>query len=385
MLIFAGRICLRILVGGLLLQATLTADPFMDGSTVERSVKSGKVTFDVVKVAGGFEHPWAVAFLPEGGMLVTERPGRLWHLSGDSVRRIEGLPEVRAVGQGGLMDIILHPRYEENGWLYLTYSASYGDGVGTRLVRARLGEERLEDVRQLFEMDPPGSGGIHFGSRLAFDEDGFLFMTIGERNDRHRAQQLDSHHGSLLRLKDDGGVPGENPFVEREDAQPEIWSYGHRNAQGLAWDPERKQLWLHEHGPRGGDSLHIVKKGGNYGWPVATYGEEYRGGIIGTTPDERADVADPIVSWKPISIAPSGLAVYRGDLFPAWAGNLFVGALAGQLVERIELDGDAVVAQERLLERVLGRVRDVRAGPDGALWILTDAREGGLYKLVPAE
>jgi aldose sugar dehydrogenase len=300
---------------------------------------------------------------------------------------VTGLPEVRAEGQGGLLDVIVHPEFASNRLIYFSYSAEYDGGIGTHVTRATLRDAALENVEQLFRIDPPGRGGQHFGGRLAFDAQHHLFLTIGDRGDRDRAQELDKHHGKLLRLNEDGSVPEDNPFVDRDDAHPEIYSYGHRNAQGLFYDAETDTLWQHEHGPFGGDTLHIIEPGANYGWPVATYGAEYGSrGAIGTTPDQRADIVDPIVHWaEPGSIAPSGLTLYRGTSFPAWNGNLFLGALAREHIRRIVLDesGTAVVHQEELLRDQMGRIRDVRTGPDGDLWFTTDSSSGGVYRLEP--
>lgn len=349
-------------------------------------IESEDRPFRLVKVADGLEHPWAIAFLPDNRILVTERPGRMQILSEGELTEVDGLPEVTAIGQGGLMEVVLHPDYEENGWIYFTYAATYDDGVGTRLARARLDGERLVDLEQLFQMTPPGSRNarVHFGSRVVFDKDGFLFMTLGERGDRHRAQQLDSHHGTTIRLRDDGSVPDDNPFVGQEGAHPEIYSYGHRNAQGLVYDPEYNRIWLNEHGPRGGDELNLVLPGKNYGWPLATYGEEYRGGTIGTTPDKFDGGPEPVLHWTP-SIAVSGMTLYDGDSFPEWRGNLFVGALRQQHIRRIVLDGTEVVHQEVMLRDEIGRIRDIRTGPDGNIWIATDHPDGGIYRIEPAD
>ncbi len=348
----------------------------------QEEVASEEVNFQVVEVARGLENPWGIAFLPDGGILVTERPGRMQILRNGERTEVSGLPEVRATGQGGLMDVILHPHFEDNQWVYFSYSANYDGGIGTKVTRARLDDASLTDLEDIFRMNPPGSGGLHFGSRLAFDNDGYLFITIGERNDRHRAQELDSHHGTLLRVHDDGSAPEDNPFVGQENAHPEIYSYGHRNAQGMHYDAETGVLWLHEHGPRGGDALNYAQAGANYGWPRATYGEEYRGGTIGTTPDQLDDVVNPVLHWTP-SIAASGLTLYRGDKFPEWEGNLFAGALAQQHIRRVVLDGKEVVHQEELIRNEFGRIRTVVTCPDGYLWFATDERNGGLYRIQP--
>lgn len=351
---------------------------------IEERVESEKENFRLVKVVGGLENPWAVAFLPDDRLLITERPGRMQILSNGELTEVENLPEVRAMGQGGLMDVILHPNYEDNGWIYFTYAADYDDGVGTTLSRARLEGSRLVDVEQLFQMSSPGNRGQHFGSRLVFDNDGYLFMTIGDRGERYKAQELNSHNGSTLRLHDDGRVPQDNPFVDRNDARQEIYSYGHRNAQGLIYDSENDRVWLNEHGPRGGDELNLIQRGENYGWPLATYGEEYRGGTIGTTPDQFDDSVHPVHHWTP-SIAVSGMTLYDADAFPAWQGDLFVGALRQKHIRRIELDGDTFVREEELLRETVGRIRDVRTGPDGNIYLVTDEPDGGIYRLEPVD
>jgi aldose sugar dehydrogenase len=357
---------------------------------VHERVQSEAVTFRVVEVLGGLDHPWSLAFLPGGGMLVTERQGRLQRVEQDgTATEISGLPEVAAEGQGGLLDVIVHPDFDSNRLIYFSYSAEYDGGLRTHVARAALEDDQLDEVEVLLRIDPPGTGGRHFGSRLAFDEERHLFITIGDRGDRDRVQELDTHHGKLLRINDDGSVPEDNPFVNEPGAHPEIYSYGHRNAQGLHYDATTETLWLHEHGPYGGDALHIIEAGANYGWPLATYGVEYGGrGEIGTTPDRREDINDPIVHWtQPGSIAPSGLTLYRGETFPEWNGNLFVGALAHQHIRRVVLDaaGTAVVHEEELLRDRIGRIRDVRTGPDGNLWFTTDSDPGGVYRIEPVD
>ena len=354
---------------------------------VEERVESEDATFRVVKVIDGLEHPWSLAFLPDGGMLVTERPGRMHLFEGGELRSISGLPEVTAQGQGGLFDVLPHPEFASNRLVYFAYSDSYEGGVGTKVSRAVLEDDNLRDVELLFRMEPPGTGGRHFGGRLAFDSDQYLFVTIGDRADQDRAQDLDVHHGKLLRLHDDGSIPEDNPFVDRDDALPEIYSYGHRNAQGLVYDARSDRLWQHEHGPYGGDALHLIEPGANYGWPEATYGVQYGDrSKIGVPPDQRDDIVDPIVHWTtPSSIAPSGLALYESRGFPKWHGNLFVGALAHEHIRRVVLDATGqVVHEEELLRDQIGRIREVRSGPDGTLWFTTDATRGAVYRIEPA-
>lgn len=368
------------LLVGYAMGCSSAAPPTVDERVVLDDVSSEEVRFRVVQVVSGLEHPWALEFLPDGRYLVTERPGRLWVIEGDVIRPVSGVPEVRARGQGGLLDVIQHPGFPENGLIYLSYSADYGGGVGTRVARAVLDGDRLRDVEVIFEMDPPDRSAIHFGSRFAFDDDGYLYAAFGERGNRDRAQDLDTHHGKVVRLHDDGRVPDDNPFVDEPGAHPEIYSYGHRNPQGMIFDFETGLLWTHEHGPRGGDTLNIIRPGKNYGWPLATHGEEYRGGEIGTVPEALDRVVDPVVHWTP-SIAPCGMAQHRDGHFPEWEGNLFVGALVQQHIRRVVLDGEAVVHQEELLRYRLGRIREVAQGPDGNIWFTTDARDGGVYRI----
>jgi glucose/arabinose dehydrogenase len=335
-------------------------------------------------IAEGLEHPWGLAFLPGERLLVTERPGRLRVVRGGTLEPpLAGLPAVAPRGQGGLLDVALHPRFEETGWVYLAYAAPAGLLSGTEVARGRLRDGRLRDVQVLFRQEPRSTAGQHFGSRLVFDRAGRLYVTLGDRGERERAQQLDDHRGKVVRLHDDGRVPADNPFVGRRGARPEVFTSGHRNVQGTALHPETGAVWTHEHGPQGGDEVNVLRAGGNYGWPVVTAGREYgSGAAIGAGP-ARADVVPPVHVWTP-SIAPSGMAFYTGARFPRWRGHLFVGALRDQLLVRLELDGTRVVGEERLLQGVLGRIRDVRAGPDGYLYLLTDDPRGVVARLEPA-
>lgn len=346
-------------------------------------VNSQKQAFRPVVVAAGLEHPWSMAFLPDGRVLVTERPGRLRLIVNGRLQAapVSGVPKVVARGQGGLLDVVLHPDYADNGWIYLSFAAPSPRGAHTAVARARLDGNRLVDLKTIFRANNVAGGRVHFGSRLAFGGDGKLYVTVGERGDSDRAQDLDSHNGTTVRLNDDGTVPGDNPFLNTAGALPETYSYGHRNSQGMARHPVSGEIWLNEHGPQGGDEINIVRAGVNYGWPVITYGRSYAGFSIGEG-SEKPGMAQPILHWTP-SIAPSGMAFYTGDKFPAWRGNLFVGSLKFRHLVRLELDGERVVSQERLLEGAFGRVRDVRQGPDGLLYLLTDENEGALIRLEP--
>jgi glucose/arabinose dehydrogenase len=341
--------------------------------------------FRVVELVRGLEQPWALAFLPDGRMLVTEKSGRLRIIAGGKLdpQPVAGLPEVTVHGQGGLMDVALHPRFADNGLVYLSYAARGEDGVGTEVARGKLAGYRLENVQVLFRQSPKGNRGQHFGSRLVFDRQGYLYVTLGDRGEMARAQTPGDHAGSVIRLHDDGRVPQDNPFVGKPGWKPEKFTLGNRNQQGAALHPVTGKLWTHEHGPQGGDEVNVIRAGANYGWPVITYGVNYG---IGTKIGEgtaKAGLEQPIHKWVP-SIAPSGMAFYTGDRFPQWRGSLFVGALRAELLVRLELDGEKVVREERLLKGELGRIRDVRAGPDGLIYLLTDESRAVLARLEPA-
>ena len=358
-------------------------------ATLADVFKSEEHAFRVVVVAIGLDHPWGLAFLPDGRLLVTERSGRLRTVNAEGrldPEPVTGVPRVHASGQGGLLDVALHPDFGENGWVYLSYAAGHWGRAGTEVARGRLRGNRLEDVEVLFRALPKSGGGRHFGSRLRFAPDGHFFVTLGDRGDRHRAQDPGDHAGSIVRLRDDGTVPPDNPFAgSTGSARPEIYTTGNRNVQGLAFHPGTGVLFAHEHGPRGGDEVNVVRPGVNYGWPVISYGREYGSGAPVGEGTHRDGMAQPIHEWTP-SIAPSGLTVYDGDRFPGWRGNLFVGALRFRLLARLVLDGERVVHEERLLEDRYGRIRDVRTGPDGLLYLLTDAPAplGALLRLEPA-
>ena len=341
--------------------------------------------FRAVTLVKGLEHPWGMTFLPDGRMLVTERPGQLRLVDKDYQlsEPIEGLPLIAALGQGGLLDVVLHPDYADNGWIYLSYVAPGDGGAGTEVGRGRLQGNRMVDWQTLFRLQPKSGTGRHFGSRLVFDNAGYLYITVGDRGERKRAQKLDDHAGSVIRLHDDGRVPKENPFAGRSGTNPEIYSYGHRNPQGAVLHPESGKLWLHEHGPQGGDEINVIAAGANYGWPVISYGAEYGSGIPVGEGTHKPGMEQPIHYWVP-SIAPSGMAFYSGDRFPQWKGNLFVGSLKFRLLVRLEMDGEKVLKEHRMLKDQLGRIRDVRSGPDGYLYLLTDSPDGRLVRLEPS-
>jgi len=346
--------------------------------------RSARASYRLVTLSRDLEQPWSMAFLPDGRMLITERPGRLRLFANGRLERspVGGVPKVYARGQGGLLDICLHPGFAQNGVLYLTYSGEGEGGAATVLARAQFRNNALVGVQRLFEALPRTSGGLHFGSRIAFDRAGLVYVTAGERYQRQRAQDLADLGGKVVRLRDDGTIPPDNPFVGRAGARPEIFSYGHRNPQGMAMHPVTGRIWLCEHGPRGSDELNLLKAGANYGWPLATHGIDYSGAII--SPNKSLPgMEDPVRVWVP-SISPSGLAFYTGDRFPGWKGSVFVGALSNNALFRIELDGERYLGEERLLVDRLPYIRDVRQGPDGLLYLVTHADDGGLYRLEPA-
>ena len=348
-----------------------------------RVFESERQRFRLTVVTRGLEHPWSLAFLPDGTMLVTERPGRLRVIRDGTLdpAPVSGVPEVAAAGQGGLLDVLPHPRFRENRLVYLSYAGTGRGGAGTEVVRGRLSAGRLEGLETIFAVRPKSGGSRHFGSRLAFGADGYLYITAGERGDPDRAQDPGDAAGAIIRVTADGAIPPGNPFVGRPGARPEIFSIGHRNPQGLALHPETGRIWAAEHGPRGGDEVNVIRAGANYGWPVITYGRSYAGFPIGEG-TEKPGMVQPVTYWVP-SISPSGMAFYTGAAFPHWRGNLFLGALSGESLVRLELDGERIVGEERLLEDLGERIRDVRQGPDGRLYLLTDAPDGALLRLDP--
>lgn len=366
----------------LLSMAALTPLSAQDRSSV---ITSEKHTFRLATLVTGLDNPWSVAFLPDGRMLVTERAGRLRLVDSDfrlDPKPIEGLPESVERGQGGLLDVVLHPQYAQNGWIYWAYNAPGPDGWGTALARGKLQGQRMTSVQVLFSMLPKTRSSQHFGGRIVFDKAGMLYLTLGDRGDKDRAQKLDDHAGSVIRLHDDGRVPADNPFVNRAGALPEKWTLGNRNMQGAALHPQTGELWTHEHGPQGGDEVNVMRPGLNYGWPVITYGVNYGLGTRIGEGQAKPGMVQPIYKWVP-SIAPSGMAFVSGSQFPQWQGDLLVGALRGQLLVRLVLDGEKVLREERLLQGRAGRIRDVRMGPDGLVYLLSDGPDGALMRLEP--
>lgn len=359
---------------------------FINYSVVAEVVTSEKYSLEIRTVVGGLRKPWGVAFLPNGGILVTERAGALRVINDGRLQQepVSGLPEIREKGQGGLLGIALHPDYGNNGWIYLSYANKGRGGYGTEVLRGKLSGNRLIDSEVIFRAFPKSGGGRHFGSRLVFARDGTLYISLGDRGEKNSAQVLSDHRGSLIRVNDDGSLPQDNPFIRRSsEVRPEIYTYGNRNMQGMAIHPESGLIWTHEHGPQGGDEVNIMRSGRNYGWPVITYGVNYG---IGTKIGEgthKQGMEQPAYKWVP-SIAPSGMTFYTGDKFPGWKGSLFVGSLKFELLIRLQLNGEEVTGEERLLKNKFGRIRDVVQGPDGYLYLLTDEHDGKLLQIMPA-
>ncbi len=339
-----------------------------------------------VSVARGLANPWAVAFLPDGRFLVTERAGRLRIVERDGRlgQPVEGLPAVDAGGQCGLLDVVLDPKFADNAWIYWSYAEAGEGGNSTAVARGKLQGNRLSEVQVIFRQLPKVSSQAHCGSRLVFARDGRLFVVLGDRFSRKEdAQKLENHIGKVVRIEVDGKVPADNPFVATAGARAEVWSLGHRNMQGAALHPQTGELWATEHGPQGGDELNVVRAGKNYGWPLVTYGRNYG---IGTRIGEegpKPGFEQPLKHWVPLSVAPSGLAFLTSDRYPGWNGNLFVGTLRGEMLLRLELDGTRVLKEETLLTGLKSRIRDVRQGPDGWLYVLTDSADGQLLRLMP--
>ena len=376
----------KTLLAALCASAVLTlATPVSAAQT--QSMKSEEGTLEVTTVVKGLEHPWAVAFLPDQqGMLVTERPGNLRLVSPDGrlSAPLSGVPKVWAKSQGGLLDVVLSPDFKQDRTVYLSYAEADEDGkAGTAVGRGQLSKDlkRLNGFDVIFRQQPKLSTGNHFGSRLVFDRDGYLFITLGENNDRPTAQDLDKLQGKIARIYPDGKVPDDNPFVGQENVRPEIWAYGIRNPQGAALNPRNGTLWENEHGPKGGDELNIIERGKNYGWPLATHGDNYSGAPIPEAQGKTVQgTLGPHHVWS-VSPGLSGMAFYDSDRFKAWKHNVFIGALVSKNLIRLQLQGDKVVHEERLLGELDERIRDVRQGPDGYLYVLTDEGDGALYKV----
>lgn len=380
-----------ILVSASLAIATALAATFLivtgtRGDTPTFNSSAGKL--EVETVATGLAYPWGLGFLPGGRMIVTEKPGRVRIVSreGQLSPPLTGVPEVWFSGQGGLLDIAVDRAYAQTNTIYICYAERTSGGGRTTVARGKVTESglpKLTDVKVIFRQEGPLSSGYHFGCRIAQAPDNTLFVSLGDHySARDHAQTLNNHIGKVVRITPEGGAPKDNPFVGRDDAKPEVWSYGHRNSQSLAFNPATGDLWEIEHGPRGGDEINIIGKGKNYGWPVIGYGIDYSGARIHAA-TSKDGMEQPVKYWVP-SIAPSGMAFYTGDLFPKWKGSLFVGALAGQMLVRLPVNGTTVGSEERLLQSLNERIRDVRQGPDGALWLLTDSSGGRILRISPA-
>ena len=340
-------------------------------------------TLQTVIITDQLSYPWGMAFINDDQVLVTEKPGSIKQitLSDGTIKHISGGPQVTQVGQGGLLDIEKHPRFDDNQLVYFSYSKKVNRGVTTAVARGVLEANRIVKLEDILITNAINTGGRHFGSRLAFDANDMLYVTVGDRGDRSRAQRLASHAGKVLRIHDDGKIPRDNPFLSTMNAQPEIYSYGHRNPQGLAFDSHAQRLWLHEHGPKGGDEVNLLQPGANYGWPIITYGREYSGLPI-TDETHREGMEQPIWKWVP-SIAPSGLAVYHGNAFKSWNGDLLVGSLKFKLLAHLVMNGEQAKREQRYLESLDERIRAVKVGPQGMLYLLTDSAQGQLIKLTP--
>ena len=374
----ALTVAILLAVSFLIATGTRGEEPAFDSSAGELEVRT---------IARGLVNPWALTFLPDGTMLVTERPGRMRLVSaeGQVSPPLKGVPDVWASGQGGLHDVVTDKSFAQNRTIYFCYAERTAGGGRTTAARAKLSDDngRLDEVKIIFRQQGPLSSGNHYGCRIAQADDGNLFVALGDHfTHRDQAQNLGNHLGKLIRITPDGSVPAGNPFAGRADAKPEIWSYGHRNMQGAAVNPASGKLWIHEHGPRGGDEVNVVGKGKNYGWPVIGYGIDYSGAKIHES-TAKDGMEQPLKYWVP-SIAPSGMAFYTGKLFPKWNGSLFTGALRGAMLVRLTLNGNAVTSEERLLQNLHERIRDVRQGPDGALWLLTDSSNGRVLRVAPA-
>lgn len=372
----------RIGIISLLLTVVLSACSGSNGThNPENNIATHTIQTEVL--AEGLENPWSMAFLPDGRILIAERPGRLLVFIDGKIQEesISGLPKIWAHGQGGLLDVVLHPNFHQNQLLYLAYSTNEGNIGNTAIARAKLSGNTLIDLEEIFRGDPMTSLQYHFGCRIVFENENTFYFTIGDRGEMDNAQLLSNHNGKVLRLKDDGSIPADNPFADQSDAKAEIWNYGHRNIQGMALHPETGILWTHEHGPKGGDEVNIEEKAANYGWPKASYGINYNGTII-TNNTSLPGMNDPIHYWVP-SIAPCGMTFVTSEKYPNWKHNLLVGALAGMHIQRLVFEENKVVHHEKILERY-ARFRDLRQGPDGYIYVLTEA-PGQFLRLIPQD
>lgn len=372
-----------ILAGGLFLFSSCTEKEISEDESEPSpyAIETEKMTIRVDTLYTDFESPWGMTWLPDGRMLVTERSGEILVFKDDKFtgEKLTGVPTVAEVNQAGLLDITLHPDYKKNGWLYLAYSRSQGEGEVLVITRAKLNGNALENVEEIFVCGPEWKGGRHFGSRIVFDKDNYLFFSNGDKGSRpQNAQELDNDHGKIHRIHDDGRIPEDNPFVNTSGASPSIWTFGNRNPQGMIYDKANNRIWSVEHGPKGGDELNLIEKGKNYGWPVISYGINYDGTIL-TELTEKEGMEQPVTYWVP-SIATCGMTLVTSDKYPEWKGNIMVAGLAGQQIARVELDGTTAVGEETLLKDI-GRVRQVSESPDGYLYAVTEAT-GLLVKLV---
>jgi glucose/arabinose dehydrogenase len=337
--------------------------------------------YTLQNVVTGIEIPWGMTWLPDGSMLITEKSGILYQVKNGTKTEIKNMPAVYLRGQGGLMDIALHPSYAKNGWIYMTYASSEGDGDGgnTKLIRAKLIDGSLAQMESLYKATPNSTRGQHFGSRIIFDNDGFLYFSIGERgNEKENPQDIKRDGGKIYRLNDDGSIPQDNPFVGQAAAKEAIYTYGNRNPQGMAKHPETGEIWAHEHGPKGGDEINIIKKGANYGWPIVTYGINYNGTTI-STETTKPGIENPIYYWLP-SIAPSGMTFVTGDRYPYWKGHLLAGSLKFEYLELLKLRGNTVIDRQKIATNI-GRVRNVAQSPDGYIYLAVEGK--GIFKIIP--
>ncbi|WP_024303175.1 PQQ-dependent sugar dehydrogenase [Pseudogulbenkiania sp. MAI-1] len=358
----------------------------LSGIAMANPYPSRLYALQLTELARGLDHPWSLAFLPDGRMLLTERVGRLRLLDARGrldPQPVSGVPPVVAIGQGGLFDVLPHPRFAENRLIYLSYAGGTPETSSTEIARARLDGHALRELTVIFRQQPRSDSDRHYGGRLLFDRAGKLYLSLGDRGEDDRAQRHDDHAGSVIRLNDDGSVPPDNPWASRPGWKPEKFTLGNRNQQGMALNPRTGAVWTHEHGPQGGDEVNVIRAGANYGWPVITYGKTYGLGLPIGEGTHKAGMEQPLKVWVP-SIAPSGMAFYQGKPFAHWQGDLLIGALRGQMLVRLKLNGDKVVEEERMLRGMLGRIRDVRVGPDGLLYLLTDEDDGKLVRVSPA-